>query len=82
MQLLKDSHVIELERINEKRDYEKDKALLEMEKEYQQKLLQSNEGYNNKVKQMYDEINHIRKEYEIRTEQLTQEKPTKQQSKK
>ena len=53
-----------------------------MEKEYQQKLLQSNEGYNNKVKQMYDEINHIRKEYEIRTEQLTQEKPTKQQSKK
>jgi hypothetical protein len=61
---LKGSHVIELERVNEKKDYEKDKAILETEREYQQKLLQANEGYNEKIKQMYDEINSLRKEYD------------------
>jgi DNA repair exonuclease SbcCD ATPase subunit len=64
--LLKNNHAIELERLVEKKDYEKDKALLEIERQYQQKLLQSNEEYNNRIKEMYEEINSIRREYEQR----------------
>ena len=35
-----------MERLTEKKDYEKDKSLLDLEKEYQQKLLKANEEYN------------------------------------
>ena len=59
---LKESAVKEVADRLEKKDYEKDKALLEIEKEYQQ---------------MYDELNNIHKEYETKIEQLIQEKPNK-----
>lgn len=75
LQSLKDHHAMELERLTEKKDYEKDKALLENERGYQQKLLQANEEYNNRIKQLYDEINSVRKEYEDKIEKLQQAKP-------
>lgn len=71
---LKANHVNELERLTEKKDFEREKALLEIEREYQQKLLQSNEGYNIRIKEMYEEINSIRKEYEDKIEKLQQVK--------
>jgi len=69
LQTLKDTHSVELERVNEKKEFEKEKALLSIERDYQQKLLQANEEYTEKIKQMYDEINTIRKEYEQKNEQ-------------
>ena len=45
-QSLKDHHAIKIERLTEKKDYEKDKSLLDLEREYQQKLLTANEEYN------------------------------------
>lgn len=83
---LNNSHAIELERTIEKKDYEKDKALLEVEREYQQKLLQANTEYNEKIteynekiKSLYDEMTSIRKEYESKLEQLQLQKTDKQQ---
>lgn len=81
LQSLKDSHSIELERLTEKKDYEKDKALLEVEREYQQKLLQSNEEYTDKIQKLYAEINIIRSEYEQKIEQLKQDKTNKDNKK-
>jgi FtsZ-binding cell division protein ZapB len=73
---LQSSHTIELERTNEKKDFEREKAVLEIEREYQQKLLQSNEEYNNRIKIMYEEMNSIRREYEQKLEQLKQKDDT------
>lgn len=70
IQSLKDKHATELERLTERMDYEKNKSLLEVEREYQQKLLSANEEYTKKIQQMYDEINATRKEYEGKFEQL------------
>lgn len=53
-----------MERLTEKKDYGKDKSLLDLEKEYQQKLLTANEEYNVRIKEMYEEINKVRTEYE------------------
>ena len=77
LQSLKNNHGIELERLVEKTDYEKDKALLGIEKEYQQKLLQANEDYNNKIKEMYENLDSIRKEYERKIEKLEEKKQAK-----
>jgi chromosome segregation ATPase len=70
VQSLKANHAVELERTIERKDFEREKALLEVERDYQEKLLQANEGYNDKIKQLYEEINSIRREYEQRVEQL------------
>jgi chromosome segregation ATPase len=79
MQSLKNQHAMELERLNEKLDYEKNNKLLAVEREYQQKILQANEEYNNRIKELYVEMNRlrkeneeVRKEYEQRLEQLQQ----------
>lgn len=61
---LKVNHVNELERLTEKKEYEKDKAVLEVERSFQDKLLKANEAYNDKIKALYDEMAAIRKEYE------------------
>lgn len=74
LQSLKDHHAIEVERLTEKKDYEKDKALLDLEREYQQKLLSANEEYTVKIQKMYEEINKVRTEYEQKIEQLKQDK--------
>lgn len=75
LQLFKNHHAIEIERLTEKKNYERDKALLGIEREYQQKLLQSNEEYIARIKDLYEEINALRKEYEGEIEQLKQERP-------
>ncbi|MFZ0446524.1 MAG: hypothetical protein WAM95_18230 [Bacillus sp. (in: firmicutes)] len=69
---LNTNHIVELERLTEKKDYEKDKALLDVERDYQQKLLSASEEYNNRFKEMYEEIHSIRKEYEDKIEKLQQ----------
>jgi chromosome segregation ATPase len=61
---LKDSHEIELERINEKKDFEREKALLEVEREWQQKLTQANTEYSNTLKGLYEQMNEIRQSHE------------------
>ena len=70
---------MELERLNEKLGYEKNNELLAVEREYQQKILQANEEYNNRIKELYVEMNglrkeneEVRKEYEQKLEQLQQ----------
>jgi chromosome segregation ATPase len=85
VQSLKDNHAIELERLNEKKDFEKDKSLLELEREYQQKLLSANEEYTARFKELYEEMNALRKEneevrkgYEQKIGQLQQEQTKKQ----
>jgi DNA repair exonuclease SbcCD ATPase subunit len=72
IQAVKDNHTIEIERVNERKDFEREKALLEIEREYQQKLLKSNEEYTNRIKLMYEEMNNIRREYEQKLEQSKQ----------
>jgi chromosome segregation ATPase len=61
---LKDSHAIELERINEKKDFERERALLEVEREWQQKLTQANTEYSNTLKGLYEQMNDIRQSHE------------------
>ena len=50
----------------------KDKALLDLEREYQQKILKANEEYSSKIQQVYGEMNDIRKEYDLKIEQMKQ----------
>jgi DNA repair exonuclease SbcCD ATPase subunit len=61
---LKDNHAIELERIQEKKDFEREKALLEVEREWQQKLTLANTEYSNTLKGLYEQINTIRQKHE------------------
>jgi hypothetical protein len=84
---LKDSHAIELERINEKKDFEREKALLEVEREWQQKLTQANTEYSNTLKGLYEQMNEIRQSHEkeitlIRKEHEQKSKQTKQKENK
>lgn len=72
IEALKTTHVNEVNRLTEKLDYEKNKALLELEKEYQHKLLQANESYTTKVQKLYDEMNEMRKQHEEKIAQLTE----------
>jgi hypothetical protein len=84
---LKESHAIELERINEKKDFEREKALLEVEREWQQKLTQANTEYSNTLKGLYEQMNEIRQSHEkeiasIRKEHEQQSKQSKQKDNK
>lgn len=67
---MKDNHEIALERLTERKEYEKDKALLENERDYQGRLLKANDEYNEKIRALYDEISSVRKEYEERVREL------------
>lgn len=70
---LRNNHVVELEHTTEKKDFEKDRALLELEREYQNKLAVAHEDHNEKIKQLYDELAAIRKDYEAKIEGLKEE---------
>lgn len=74
IETLKSTHVNEVERLTEKLDYEKEKAVLSIEREYQQKLLQANESYTEKIQQLYNEMEQQRKDYEQKIELLQQTK--------
>ena len=52
--------------------------MLDMEKEYQQRLLQSNEDYNNRIQAKYDEIDKIRKDYEEKIDTMQKAETTEQ----
>jgi chromosome segregation ATPase len=84
---LKDSHAIELERINEKKDFERERALLEVEREWQQKLTQANTEYSSTLKGLYEQMNDIRQSHEkevasIRKEHEQKLKQSKQKDNK
>ncbi|WP_338754954.1 hypothetical protein [Bacillus sp. FJAT-52991] len=53
-------HKVEVERLGEKKEFEKERALLEVEKEYQSKLIQVNEAHNEKLQELYAEISGVR----------------------
>lgn len=80
VQSLQEHHAVELERLTEKMDYEKAKALLELEREYQQKSVAANDEHTAQIKKLYEELNvarkeqeDMRKEYERKMEELKQE---------
>lgn len=70
---MKANYIIELERLKEKKDFERERALLETERSFQNKLLKANEEYNKSVKELYDELTNIRKEHEIKVKDMVSE---------
>lgn len=58
---LKAKHEYEINRIIETSNLDKEKALLELRAEYQEKLQQANEEYNLKVRSLYEELENVRK---------------------
>ncbi|EEK41927.1 recombination and DNA strand exchange inhibitor protein [Bacillus cereus m1293] len=71
MEALKEHHMVELERKDEKALNEKNNALLELEREYQKKLTTANEeyanqirkmneAYTNQIQQLYEQMNRLR----------------------
>lgn len=59
-----------MERLNERKEYEKDKAVLESERSYQERLLKANDEYNGKIKELYDELSNVRRVYEDKVKEL------------
>lgn len=68
------AHEREQERTVEKKDYEKDRALLEMEKDFQGKLSVIYQEHNMEIKKLYDDAAITRKEYEKKLESNSEEK--------
>ena len=58
----------ELEIMQERKDLEREKALVEVERTYQAKLQAQNDKYNDKVAEMHVENERIRQNYESRLE--------------
>ena len=70
LETMKNNHTIELERLTEKKEFEKDKAVLEAERAFQERLLKANEEYNERINGLYNENSIARKEYEDKIETL------------
>ena len=70
---LKHAHSLEMERLEEKKTYEKDRELLNQEKDLLQQLATVQKGHNEELKAAYDEKDRIRKEYEAKLEKLRNE---------
>lgn len=60
----------ELEIMQERKDLEREKALVEVEREYQAKLQAQNDKYNDKVAEMHVENERIRAGYEAKLDAL------------
>ncbi|WP_306010512.1 hypothetical protein [Bacillus sp. MMSF_3328] len=71
---MKRDHDIALERLEERKETEKDRAIIEIERDYQARLLAANEDYNGKLRESYAEITALRNQYEERIEKLQQPK--------
>lgn len=69
------NHARELEIMQERKDLEREKALVEVEREYQAKLQTQNEKYNDKVAEMHTENERIRTNYEAKLEAIEKNKP-------
>lgn len=87
-EILKRNHADELERIEEKKEYEKDRVLLDQEKIYQSQLamLQDkhnkeiatlHQEYNERLKKLYEEREIMRKTFEREKKDMNEEKPKK-----
>jgi chromosome segregation ATPase len=74
IETMKRDHEIELERMSERKDTEKERAVIEIERDYQARLLAANEDYNSKLRESYAEITALRNQYEERIEKLQQPK--------
>ena len=55
---------------------------MECERNYQERLLTANNEYNERIRELYNEISNVRKEYEERLESLKKQKPKTQKKKK
>lgn len=64
MQTLEINHQAEMERVTEKKELEKDKALLQLEKEYQAKIQELNEAHHEKLNELYKTQDELRQSYE------------------
>lgn len=50
-----------LDRLAEKKDFEKERALLALERDYQSRMAKAREEHHAKIESMYEEINELRK---------------------
>lgn len=66
----KTNHSLELDRLIDKKDLEKEKAIIDVERNFQDKLLKANEGYSEKINALYKEVSTVRKEYEGKIQAL------------
>ena len=73
LESLKEAHVLEIGRLEEKKAYEKDREMLNLEKEQQQQLAAIQKEHNGELKAFYDEKDRLRKEYEAKIEMLQKE---------
>ncbi|OIJ09468.1 hypothetical protein BKP35_16570 [Anaerobacillus arseniciselenatis] len=66
----KTNHEIAIQNLADKMAFEKDKALLELEKKHQVEITKTNEVYNEKIREMHLEIEKIRKDYDGKQSEL------------
>lgn len=64
---------IEMERLKERKELEKDKIILETERKYADEMTKMNAEYNETIKLLYGEINTFRKEYVEKINRLQEE---------
>lgn len=69
------SHTRELEIMQERKDLEREKALVEVERTYQAKLQAQNDKYNDKIAEMHAENERIRQNYEARLDAFVKNVP-------
>ncbi|MGY4793824.1 hypothetical protein ACVNNN_02385 [Lysinibacillus fusiformis] len=67
----------DLEIMQERKDLEREKALVEVEREYQAKLQAQNDKYNDKVAEMHAENERIRAGYEAKLDALVKDNQIK-----
>jgi chromosome segregation ATPase len=67
---LHSNHAIELERVAERKDVEREKALLEIERDHQHKLTEVNKEYTNTLKGLYEQLNDMRKTHEVQMDSM------------
>lgn len=67
------NHTRDFEIMQERKDLEREKALVEIEREYQAKLQAQNDKYNDKIAEMHTENERIRGNYEARLDALVKD---------
>lgn len=65
----------DLDIMQERKDLEREKALVEVERNYQGKLQAQNDRYNDKIAEMHAENERIRANYETKLEAIEKNKP-------
>lgn len=70
--VLEESHKTAMERLNERRDVEQEKALLALERQHQKALMDANAEYSNGLKGLYDDMATQRRQYDQKIAELEQ----------